>query len=96
MLSRQPDQTSLILNRVIDKVNSEKDGGGGGGDIEVVQTTGASTTAVMSQNATTVALGRKVTAVDGKGLSSNDFTNAYRQKLDSVVIPNIIDETLNI
>ena len=95
MLSKQPDQSAYILNKVIDKANFST-GGGGGGDIEVVQTTGTSTTAVMSQNATTVALGGKVSAVAGKGLSSNDFTNAYKLKLDSIVIPNIIEETLNL
>ena len=95
MLSKQPDQTAFILNKVIDKANSVSSGGGGG-DIEVVQTTGASTTAVMSQNATTVALGGKVSIIAGKGLSSNDFTNEYKAKLDSLVVPNIIDETLNL
>lgn len=95
-MSSTPDQFCEILNRTIDVVNSGETGGGGGGDIVVVQTTGTSTTAVMSQNATTQALATKVTTESGKGLSSNDFTNTYRQKLNSIVIPNIIDETLNI
>lgn len=36
--------------------------------------------------ATTVAteIGKKVDKVDGKGLSQNDFTNAYKSKLDSI------------
>lgn len=50
----------------------------------VVQTTGSSTTDVMSQKATTDALDLKVDKVQGKALSTNDFTNAYKTKLDGI------------
>lgn len=50
----------------------------------VVQTTGSSTTDVMSQKATTDALDLKVDKVQGKALSTNDFTNADRTKLDGI------------
>lgn len=64
--------------------------GGGGGDITIVQTTGQSTTSVMSQKAITDNLGTKVNIVDGKGLSTEDFTTEYKEKLDS--IPNDIGD----
>ena len=43
-------------------------------DILVVQETGTSTTDVMSQKAVTDELNHKVDKVEGKGLSTNDFT----------------------
>lgn len=50
---------------------------------QVVQETGTSTTNIMSQNATTTSLSNKVDKVDGKGLSSNDFTDTYKNKIDT-------------
>lgn len=58
--------------------------GGGGSDVDVVQTTGQSTTAVMSQKAVTDELNNKVDKVTGKGLSSNDFTTAEKTKLAGI------------
>ena len=52
-----------------------------GNSIETVQTTGESTTAVMSQKAVTDELGKKVNAELGKGLSTNDFTTSEKEKL---------------
>lgn len=43
-------------------------------------------------------LGEKVDLVDGKGLSSNDFTAEYKTKLDGIAVgatKNIIDSALN-
>ena len=56
-------------------------------DILVVQETGTSTTDVMSQKAVTDELNNKVDKVEGKGLSTNDFTTEDKEKLDNAV-PN--------
>ena len=58
--------------------------GGGGSSVDVVQTTGQSTTAVMSQKAVTDELNNKVDKVTGKGLSTNDFTTAEKTKLAGI------------
>lgn len=50
----------------------------------VKQTTGSSTTDVMSQKATTDALNGKVDKVNGKGLSTNDYTDAEKTKLGAL------------
>ena len=50
----------------------------------VLQTTGDSTTNVMSQNSVTSALGGKVDAVQGKGLSTEDYTTAEKTKLSGI------------
>lgn len=47
-----------------------------------------STNPVQNQVVNT-ALGGKVDKVTGKGLSSNDFTDAYKQKLDKIDLENI-------
>lgn len=47
----------------------------------VVQTTGDSDTSVMSQMAVTEALGEKVDAEEGMGLSHNDYTDEEKQKV---------------
>lgn len=39
-------------------------------------------------------LGRKVDKVDGKGLSANDFTDEYKEKLDALEGTGAIDVTL--
>ena len=83
LLKQRPDQFCATINKIIDNAN-DGGSGGGGGDITVVQTTGTSTTDVMSQNAVTESLNNKVTRVTGKGLSSNDFTDALKNKLESV------------
>ncbi len=54
-------------------------------DILVVQETGTSTTDVMSQKAVTDELNNKVDKVEGKGLSTNDFTAEDKEKLDNAV-----------
>ena len=56
----------------------------GGSSVNVVQTTGQSTTAVMSQKAVTDELNGKVDKVTGKGLSTNDFTDAEKTKLAGI------------
>lgn len=58
----------------------------GGSEVTVVQTTGQSTTDVMSQKAVTDELGKKVNAEDGKGLSSNDYTNEEKTKVANSVL----------
>ena len=47
----------------------------------VLQTTGDSTANVMSQNSVTSALGGKVDVVQGKGLSTEDYTTEEKTKL---------------
>ena len=44
--------------------------------------------------ATTIAteIGKKIDKVDGKGLSTNDFTNEYKEKLDDLNLDNITFE----
>ena len=50
----------------------------------VLQATGDSTANVMSQNSVTSALGGKVDAVQGKGLSTEDYTTAEKTKLSGI------------
>ena len=50
----------------------------------VLQTTGDSTANVMSQNSVTSALGGKVDAVQGKGLSTEDYTTEEKTKLSGI------------
>lgn len=92
-LLKYPEQLAARLTQMENDINTVKrrggkvianGGGGGGSDITVVQTTGTSTTKVMSQNAVTVALGDKVDKVSGKGLSSNDYTTADKNKLADI------------
>lgn len=54
--------------------------------INIVQTTGQSEADVMSQKAVTDALDKKVDAEEGKGLSSNDYTNLDKNKVASAVL----------
>lgn len=53
-------------------------GGGGGEDDMTLPISMADVTGL------TAALAAKVGKIDGMGLSSNDFTDEYRQKLDSI------------
>lgn len=53
---------------------------------QVVQTTGTSTTAVMSQKAVTDVLEDKVDKVSGKGLSTNDYTTDEKNKLAGIAV----------
>ena len=59
-------------------------GGGGGGSVTLYNTTGQSTTGGMTQKAITDELDGKVAKVTGKGLSTNDYTTAEKQKLASL------------
>lgn len=59
---------------------------GSGSDVNVVQGTGQSTTDVMSQKAVTDELGKKVDAEEGKGLSTNDYTNEEKEKVSAAVL----------
>ena len=68
------------------KLDSLSGGGGGDSDINVVQTTGSSTTDVMSQAAVTNELGKKVNAEKGKVLSANDYTNEEKQKVANALL----------
>lgn len=89
MIKNQPDQTAYLLNKM------QGHGGGDGG--KLYNTTGSNTDGAMTQKATTDALGTKANAVDvgnalagkvdkvaGKGLSTNDFTDADESKLDGI------------
>lgn len=59
---------------------------GGGSNVNIVQGTGQSTTDVMSQKAVTDELGKKVNAEEGKGLSTNDYTNEEKEKVAAAVL----------
>lgn len=61
-----------------------------GSGVNVVQETGESEEDVMSQKAVTDSLSTKVDAVEGKGLSTEDFTTEEKEKLAS--IPDEIPE----
>ncbi len=50
----------------------------------ISQTTGSSTTSVMSQDAITTQLNNKVDKVSGKGLSTEDFTTSSKNKLAGI------------
>jgi hypothetical protein len=54
-------------------------------DFEVDTTLSASSSNAISNSAVTKALNNKVTKVAGKGLSTNDFTDDYKQKIDNTV-----------
>ena len=53
-------------------------------DFEVDTTLSASSSNAISNSAVTKALNNKVTKVAGKDLSTNDFTDEYKNKLDNV------------
>jgi hypothetical protein len=92
-----PFTNSITMMEYVDSAIS-------GLSITPVQTTGDSTTKMMSQSAVTrelsnklavsdfntysgsvnTAIGNKVDKVDGKGLSTNDFTTEYKDKLDGI------------
>ena len=57
---------------------------GGASDVSVLQTTGDSLTDVMSQKAVSDAIGEKVNREDGKGLSTNDFDDISKEKVDAI------------
>lgn len=93
MISKQPDQTAYLLNKLV----QEGVGGTGGGDIKLYTTTGQHTDGAMTQKATTDALGTKADTITvgnqlagkvdketGKGLSSNDFTDEELAKLNGI------------
>ena len=50
----------------------------------ISQTIGESTTSVMSQNAVTTSLSNKVDLIQGKGLSTEDYTTAEKTKLSGI------------
>lgn len=52
--------------------------------VTVVQSTGTSPASVMSQKAVSDSLATKVDSVEGKGLSTEDFTTEYKEKLDNI------------
>lgn len=51
---------------------------------ELAQTSGSGTNIIMSQAIITSLLNDKVDKIIGKGLSTNDFSDAYKNKLDSL------------
>lgn len=95
MLRKQPNQTTYTLNQLIDKVNSgdisakttnNGGGGGGGSKVKLYNETGQNTDGAMTQKATTDALNNKVTKAAGKGLSTNDYTNDDKQKVNNAIV----------
>ena len=101
MLSKQPDQTAFILNKVIDKANSVSSGGGGG-DIagEAVTTAklanGAVTTAKIADGAvtsgkidwTTLNFGNYSTSEQDTGFTWIDGKHIYKKTLS---VTNIVE-----
>lgn len=89
MFRRLPDQTTYTLNQLIDRVNDDgtsttQASAGGTIKVKLYNETGQNTDGAMTQKATTDALSEKVTRVAGKGLSTNDYTTAEKQKLEGV------------
>lgn len=79
--------TGQVLAKKSDKdYDTEWVDPGSGSDVNVVQGTGQSTTDVMSQKAVTDELGKKVNAEEGKGLSTNDYTNEEKEKVAAAVL----------
>lgn len=66
----------------------------GDSSMEINQTTGNSEDSVMSQKAITSELAKKVDKIDGKGLSTEDFTTEYKEKLDSTASKSYVDTEL--
>lgn len=64
-----------------------------GGGIPLYDTTGQNTDGAMTQKATTDALNNKVDKEAGKGLSSNDYTDADKEKLANVTQSDWDEET---
>lgn len=54
-------------------------------DFEVDTTLSASSSNAISNSAVTKALNNKVTKVAGKDLSTNDFTDEYKEKIDNTI-----------
>lgn len=81
------NKTNIATNttEIAKKVNSS----------QIVQATGTSTIDIMSQCAVTTQLNNKVDKISGKGLSTNDFTTAYKNQIDTNKT-NIATNTTNI
>ena len=86
----EPNSRQEVYLKYIALNGGSGGGGGGEGSVTISQTTGQSTTSVMSQKAVTDNLNNKVDAVEGKGLSTEDFTTEEKEKLSS--IPDEIPE----
>ena len=98
-----PDATSWkIFGKVYSKASGDADGlmskedftklGGiaEGANKTIVDTALSATSTNPVQNkVVNTALGGKVDKVEGKGLSTNDFTNDYKKKLDDIDLDNI-------
>ena len=79
--------TGQVLAKKSDKdFDTEWIDPGSGPSVNIVQATGQSTTDVMSQKAVTDELGKKVNAEEGKGLSTNDYTNEEKEKVAAAVL----------
>lgn len=73
------------LNSIKDKVNElVDDANTGGASITVDSSLSASSTNPVQNKAVTEELNKKVAKVAGKGLSTNDFDNGYKNKLDNL------------
>ena len=85
------------LNTVKDKVNELVDnvntggGSGGGGSITVDSSLSTTSTNPAQNKVITEELNKKVEKVDGKGLSTNDYTTAEKEKLGGLANYNDTD-----
>ena len=79
--------TGQVLAKKSDKdFDTEWIDPGSGTSVNIVQATGQSTMDVMSQKAVTYELGKKVNAEEGKGLSTNDYTDEDKTKVANAVL----------
>lgn len=82
-VARENKVTDLDLNEIKKAVNAHAD------DIEAIQTEQTSQTTAINRNARQIGkinedINSKVDKQEGKDLSTNDFTDTYKQKLDNL------------
>lgn len=81
------------VNELVDNANTNTGGSGGGGSITVDSSLSLTSANPVQNKVVTEELNKKVEKVDGKGLSSNDYTTADKEKLTG--LSNYDDTAIN-